>query len=272
MRALHKDNIVNLFVGIDDLLVTKVHPGRQSTLTDSELLTMLIWDGLTEPHKNLSSIYTWISREYPDYFPQLPTYQNFVAHCHRLMPLLMQILQSLLAHEAPLRFVDSTMLPVCRLVRAHRHKVAAGIADFGHNHQGTHYGFKLHAGIDHLGHLTALVFTPANVYDGQLLVRLVNESTRVVVGDSHYGASTTRKTIRDKYAGIVIIAPPHYKQTNQVMAQWQHILLMMRPKIEATFGKLKEQAHLVSSFPRSVRGYFFHYLRVLLSYQVKANS
>lgn len=93
-----------------------------------------------------------------------------------------------------------------------------------------------------------------------------------MVGDSHYGASTTRKTVRDQYKGVVIIAPPHYKQKKQVMAEWQHLLLMLRPKIEATFGKLKEQAYLVSSFPRSVRGYFVHYLRVLLGYQVRANS
>ncbi|MGH3849572.1 MAG: IS982 family transposase [Pseudonocardiaceae bacterium] len=272
MRALQKDNIVNLFVGIDDLLPQRVQPGRLSALTDSEMLTILIWDGLTEPHKNLSSVHSWIAREYHDYFPGLPRYQNFVAHCHRLMPVFIQILQSLLAVDAKLRFADSTMLPVCKPVRVNSHRVARDVADMGKNHQCWHYGFKLHAAIDHLGRLAAFVFTPANIYDGQLLVRLVNEATRVVVGDSHYGAGTTRKTIRDQYEGVVIIAPPHYKQNKQVMAKWQHLLLMMRPKIEAMFGKLKEQAYLVSSFPRSVRGYFVHYLRVLLGYQVRANS
>ena len=42
--------------------------------------------------------------------------------------------------------------------------------------------------------------------------------------------------------------------------------------MEATFGKLKEQAYLVTSFPRPVEGYFVHYIRVLLGYQMKVNS
>lgn len=79
MRALQRHHIVNLFVGIDDLLPKAVHPGRQPALTDSEMVTILIWDGLTEPHKNLSSIYDWIAREYKDYFPKLPAYQNFLS-------------------------------------------------------------------------------------------------------------------------------------------------------------------------------------------------
>ncbi len=233
-----KHHIVDLFVGIDDLLPKIVHPGRQSALTDSELLTILIWDGLTEPHKNLSSVYSWIDREYPDYFPELPKYQNFVAHCHRLMPTLIWLLQSLLTTGAELRFADSTMLPVCKPVRVNRHKVARGVADFGCNHQGYHFGFKLHAAIDHTDRLAAFVFTPANIYDGQVLKRLVNRATKVVVGDSHYGASTTRKAVWREH-GVVVIAPPHYKQNKQLMAKWQHLLLMMRPKIEAMFGKLK---------------------------------
>lgn len=271
MRALQKDNIVNLFVGIDDLLPKGIHPGRQSALTDSELLTILIWDGLTEPHKNLSSVYGWIKRDYGEYFPKLPKYQNFVAHAHRLLPVLIQVSRSLLASDAPLRFADSTMLPVCKPVRVDRHRVAKGVADFGRNHQGYHYGFKLHVSIDHHDRLSAFLFTPANVYDGQVLVRLVNQSTGIVVGDSHYGASTTRKKVWEEH-GVIVVAPPHHKQDKQLMAKWQHLLLMMRPKIEAVFGKLKEQAYLVNSFPRSVRGYFVHYLRVLLGYQVRANS
>lgn len=73
-------------------LQRQIKPGAKSVLSDSELLTILIWDGLTEPHKYLSSAYAWIEREYRDYFPKLPKYQNFVAHCHRLLPQLMWFL------------------------------------------------------------------------------------------------------------------------------------------------------------------------------------
>ena len=85
MRALQRQYIVELFVLVDDNLPKQIKPGAHSVLSDSELLTILIWDGLCEPHKNLSAVYTWVDREYHDYFPKLPKYQNFVAHVHRLL-------------------------------------------------------------------------------------------------------------------------------------------------------------------------------------------
>ncbi len=279
MRALQKQHIVDVYVWVDDSLPVEVKPGVKPALRDSELLTILIWDGLTEPHKNLSAVYSWIEREYGDYFPRLPKYQNFVAHCHRLLPKLVWFLQTLLVSDAPLRFADSTMLPVCRPIRADRHKVAKGVADFGKNWQGWHYGLiqllfqrnKLHAAIDHKNRLAALVFTPANEHDNQVMERLVNNRTRVLVGDSHYGGSVMRKRLWKRYKTIVI-APPHHTQKKKLATDWQMLLLHLRPKIEATFGKLKEQRFLVTSFPRSVRGYFVHYLRTLLGYQVGVNS
>lgn len=274
MSAIQKQHIVDVFVWVDDCLPKQIQQskgGRPSVLQDSELLTILIWDGLCEPHKTLLDLYSWMEREYRDYFPKLPKYQNFVAHVHRLLPQMVWFLQTLLVHDAPLRFADSTMLPVCKPIRADRHKVAKGIAQFGKNWQGWHYGFKLHAAIDQHNRLVALVFTPANEHDNQVMERLVNDQTRVLVGDSHYGGSVMRKRVWKKHRTIVI-APPHHTQRKKLAAAWQMTLLHMRPKIEAAFGKLKEHHFMVTSFPRSVEGYFTHYVRALLGYQMRVVS
>lgn len=272
MNAIQKHHIVDVYVWVDDILPKQTNKvGRRSVLTDSELLTILLWDGLNEPHKNLSSIYDWIHRDYGDYFPHFPSYKSFVLHCHRLMPQIIWLLQSLLATNAPIRFADSTMLPVCKPIRADRHKVARGVAQFGKNWQGWHYGFKLHASIDHNNRLTALVFTPASEHDNQHMEKLVNQHTKILVGDSHYGGNVMRKRLWKKYKTIVI-APPHHTQRKKIVTAWQMLLLHMRPKIEATFGILKEHHFLVTSFPRSVKGYFVHYLRALLGYQMRAIS
>jgi hypothetical protein len=95
---------------------------------------------------------------------------------------------------------------------------------------------------------------------------LVNQTTNVVVGDGGYTARVTRRHIWRDFRCLVIL-PPRPKQI-WLMASWQHLLLTMRPKIEATFGVLKEKHFLVTSFPRSVKGYFIHYLRALLGYQM----
>lgn len=208
-----------------------------------------------------------------DCFPKLPEYQNFVVAVHRNLPAMVWLLQRLLHYSSQLRFGDSTMLPVCKNVRADRHKVAKAVAAWGKNWQGWHYGFKLHASVDHENNLTGICFTPADVYDAQRMEELVKgmRPGGTLVGDSHYGASVMRKRLWKQY-GIFVIAPPHYKQHNKLMTGLQHLLLTMRPKIEATFDYLKEHMHLVSSFPRSVQGYFVHYIRTLLGYQMRGVS
>lgn len=274
MDALHKHHIVDLFVLVDDTLISqdkKVKTGRPAVLTESELLTILLWDGLSEPHKNLSSVYSWIRRDYSEYFPRLPKYQNFVAAIHRALPAMVKLLQSLLKYTAALRFADSTMLPVCKNIRADSHRTARAVAKWGKNWQGWHYGFKLHAAIDLDGSLSGVCFTPADVYDAQVLEQLVKGDAKVLVGDSHYGASVMRRRLWEKYR-VIVIAPPHYKQNKKLVTGLHRILLELRPKVEAAFDYLKEHMHLVSSFPRSVTGYLVHYLRVLLGYQLRRVS
>jgi hypothetical protein len=226
MSALQKHHIVDLFVWVDDSLPKQVsNPagGRPPAITSSEVLTILICDSLNEPHKTLSAVYSWIARDYADCF-RLPTYKSFVMHVHRNLPAMAWLLQTLLRYDAELRFADSTMLEVCKLIRTDRHKVAKGAAAFGKNWQGWHYGFKLHASIDAQNNLTGICFTPADVYDAQSMEQLIKGNTRVLVGDSHYGASPMRKRLWKKY-GIIVIAPPHYKQRKQVMSSLQFLLL-----------------------------------------------
>ena len=100
-----------------------------------------------------------------------------------------------------------------------------------------------------------------------MISKLVNEDTRVAVGDGTYNAGVMREHIWETF-GTIIIAPPHPKQKRKVLAGWQYLLLLMRPKIESVFDYLKEHLGLVTSFPRSVKGYLFHYLRVLFGYQL----
>jgi hypothetical protein len=269
MLSLSKDNIIALFVWIDDNLPKTAKPqgGRPTILTDSELVTILLWNVFLGRHKTLKDIYRFTNTYHSDDFPRIPNYVGFVYHCHRAIPLLINLLKQLLHTQAPLRFMDSTMLEVCKLIRANSHRVAKDIASFGKNHQGWHYGFKLHASVDKRGRLCGIALTPANVFDAHLMPKILNKDTKVAVGDSHYGASVMRKKIFDAY-GTLIIAPPHFKQRTKIMTSWQHLLLKARPKIESVFDYLKEHMHLVTSFPRSVSGYLLHYLRILVGYQL----
>jgi hypothetical protein len=267
MNNLQIQDITTLFVVTDDCLPEKIkRAGRPSALADSEMITVILWCTLILRQKHLKTIHKFIRLYHLSEFPKLPNYANFVAHCHRLIPLICELIQYSLATDSELRFADSTMLQVCRIVRADSHRVAKGVADFGKNHQGWHYGFKLHASINPEGQFCGIRFTPASFHDAQALPDLVKGNTKIVVGDTLYGAKVMKEKLW-KEQGIFILAPPHPKQKTKLMAEWQLFLLEARPKIESVFDYLKNHLGLVTSFARSVIGYLFHYLRIILAYQ-----
>lgn len=269
MLSLQSHHIVDLFVVIDDLVEEPVRPqgGRPKLLHDSEIITLLIWNCLTHTaQRTLKDIFKWALLYHHRDVPRLGTYGAFVAACHRLLPRLLELLGQMLV-PAEIQLVDSTKLPVCRNHRADSHRVAAGLAGWGKNWQGFWFGFKLHVAVDLEGRLSAVTFTPADVYDGHVTPRLVRPKTKIVVGDSHYGDKIAREKLWREH-GVIVVAPLHYKQNKQLMAQWQQTLLSLRVKVECTFDRLKEHLPLVSSFPRSVNGYLLHYTRILLGYQM----
>jgi len=268
MLFLQSHHITDVFVTVDELLLKQSNAlgGRPPVLSDSELVTILLWDGLVAKHKLLKDIWTWVRIEHEKEFPHLPSYPAFVDHCHRILPQMTSVLQALM-QESALVFADSTFLEVSTLQRADHHKVVKGVADFGKNHQGWHFGFKLHAAIHPNGQLSSLLFTPGNIYDAQALPRLVKDFMKILVGDSHYGASVMKKQMWEQHH-LLIVAPPHYKQKRKLMTAWQQMLLRYRPKIETVFDYAKQHLGLVISFPRSIAGYFVHYIRILLAYQI----
>lgn len=270
MLLLLPHHIVDLYVWVDELLPDKLSgPGRPSILSDSELITLLVWNAAAVHQKTLKDIHRHARLHLKQEFPRLPSYSAFVDHCHRTAPLMFGLLGLLLREEEPVRITDSTMLPVCKRQRADQHKVAQGVAKFGKNHQGWHFGFKLHTSIDLKGRLAGISLTPANAFDAHQMINTLNEFARIAVGDTTYGASVMCRIIWERY-GCVVIAPPHPKQTRKITAPWQIELLNWRSKIESVFDVLKEHLQLVTSFPRSVFGYLVHYVRILLGYQIIA--
>jgi hypothetical protein len=269
MRLLRSHHIKNLIEVVDTFLPragVSPHGGRPVTLHVNEVIALLIFSSLVAPQRTLTGIYVWAQTFYYRKF-HLPAYSSWMRKCHQALPGMLQILNQLLVKDAPLRFMDSTILPVCRLVRSDRHKVARGIAGFGKNHQGWWYGFKLHAACNPKGQLAAVYFTSANKNDGQQIPHLVTDATVVAVGDGGYTASVMRRKMWREHQ-TYIVSPPHPTQKKKVISRWQLTALRARPKIECTFDYLKEHLLLVTSFPRSVNGYAVHYIRVLLSYQM----
>ncbi len=263
--------ITELYFWIDQIVPKKLSTslgGRPTLMSDSEIITLLVFNTVIVKQKTLKDIHTWALTYHLHDFPHLSTYTTFVEQCHRVSSLLSIILKELLSTNSPLCFLDSTMLPVCTHKRADDHKVAKNEANFGKNWQGWHYGFKLHASVDPFGRLCAVEFTKASVFDGSMTSKLITKSTKVAVADRSYGGQKLREQVWKEYNAF-IFTPPLPSQKQKIVALWQHYLLSYRSKIECVFDYLKNHLSLVSSFPRSVRGYFLHYNRILLGYQIR---
>ncbi len=270
MLSLDKHHIADLFVWVDDLLSASPRAaGHPLLLTDAEIITMQIWSALDGRQKTIKDLWRFARRRLAAEFPRQPSYNAFLDHCHRTAPLMFQLLQMLLQTEKPIKITDSTLLPVCRIHRADRHCVAKDVAGFWKNRQGWHHGFKLQVSVTLRKELCAIVLTPADVYDGQVAEILFNTRTCIGIVDSHYGGSVLRDILWER-SETLVIAPPHYKQRRKMATFARQFLLHQRSKVEAMFDFLTEHLHLVSSFPRSVRGYLLHYVRILLGYQIFA--
>ena len=269
MRFLRSHHITKLLAVVDSMvppLPANPLGGRPVVLRQNEVISLLVFSCFVSPQHTLKGVYMWAQTFYYRRF-HLCSYKSWVRKCHQALPAMLALLDQLLDKTASIRLLDSTMLHVCRLVRADRHRVAKGLAAFGKNWQGWHFGFKLHVAITPEGRLCAIHFTPANEHDAQQIPYLVNSHTAIAVGDGTYGARVMRKKIWKKHKAY-ILAPPHPKQNKKLMTDWQHLLLRKRTKVECTFDFLKEHLLLDTSFPRSVNGYAVHYVRTLLSYQV----
>lgn len=271
MLFLQNHHIIDVYCAIDNILPPQAKPkgGRPPLITESELATILVWNTLTVRQKTIKDLYKWVVMYHGKDFPKLPKYSAFAYECQKITPSLCFLLDRLLLKETPLRLVDSTMIEVCKLSRADSHKTAKDVANFGKNWQGWHFGFKLHASIDLRGRFSGLTITPANEHDAQMMPKILNKHTKIALGDTSYGASVMREKLWKKH-GTFVLAYPHPKQKRKLMTDWQQALLQLRPKIETVFDYLKEHLHFVSSFPRSVGGYLFHYVRILLGYQFMA--
>lgn len=276
MRILHRNNIIDLFVWVDSILPKELgsgyklekRVGRPPALAVSETITILLFCHFTAPQKLLKDIWKWaITNHSEDFY--IPCYSKFVEHCHKAIPHLAILLHSTFDINAPIKLIDSTMLPVCRACRADIHKVAKGYAKWGKNHQGWWYGFKLHATCNLNGVLSGIVFTSANAADILQVPELLNDHpTIITVGDGGYNAKVMRNRVWQEY-GCLLLAPPHPTQKKKLASNGQIMLLKSREKIECVFDYLKNHLSLVTSFPRSLNGYLLNYLRVLLGYQLQ---
>lgn len=105
--------------------------GRKASLSPSEVMTILIWFRQSH-YRDFEAFYlNHVCQHLSGEFPKLVSYSRFVDLIpSTLMPMCLY-LANRLGQPTGLAFIDSTPISVCHNKRIRRHKIFAGLAQFG---------------------------------------------------------------------------------------------------------------------------------------------
>lgn len=199
---INEKKLIEIFISCDDFdksyehwlshhaLGEKSLPTRRPSLSDSEILTLLIfyhWSG----YKNFEYYYqNYALIVLKKYFPTMPSYSRFVELIPRQAMKMYMFLkvQTLLSQRTGTYFIDSKKLPVCHNKRIHNNKVFTDFAARGKSSTGWYYGLKIHLIINQLGEIVNFELTSANVSDNNehLLKKMLDGLHGTCYGDKGY--------------------------------------------------------------------------------------
>lgn len=212
---------------------------------------------------------------------KLPTYGNFLNTIKTFLKfLLVQIEWLLLINQIQfltrkdkIAFVDSTPLPVCKLIRSNRHKTMKEFAEYSKSTMGFYFGFKLHLTCDYNTQKPIhIMFSNAKLDDRKYLEKLlknefINTGT-MFVADKGYQARWLEELAKET-GNYLITGKRKSKKTRTLASQFDIYLLHNRAKIESIFGTLKTNYNLTTTKSRSILGYLFNYITSLFTYLIR---
>lgn len=207
---------------------------RAGQLTDSEMLAIVIFYHYSGAKCFEYYYRNCVQMQLVSYFPQLITYERFVARMPRLLPGLFVLLkwQCSQAKRTGFYIADSKPLAVCDNHRINSNKVFAGLAARGKSSMGWFYGFKAHLVINQYGELVNFVLTSGNVADnnGSVLIELLADLQGQCFADRGY---LTKLFSQFYQQGLQIVTKLRRKMKNTLMVLGDKLKLRKRGLIES---------------------------------------
>lgn len=275
------DKVIEFFVEVDDfcivfeaeiahhLIESKNKGGRlrKSQLSDSEIISILILFHYGQ-FTNFKAFYTqYVCPHLSDLFPDLVSYQRFVALKKKVaVPLMMFLKTKGLGKCRGISFIDSTHLKVCHNRRIHQHRTFKNVAERGFCSIGWFYGFKLHLIINDRGEIISFFLTKGNVDDRNL--KVMKSMTENMFGKLFADKGYISKKLSDLLFGngIQLIAKPKKNMKNVNLSQTDRILLRKRALIESVNDELKNICKLQHTRHRSLGNFLINLMSALSAY------
>lgn len=276
-----QDKITTIYVAVDDFCIqnssqitqlrlespTKRHRNRATSLSDSEIITILI--------AFQSSGYTCFKHYYTQFicvyhthdFPKLVSYNRFIELKQRVaIPMMLYLKSNCLGKCTGISFIDSTHMKVCHNRRIHCHKTFKDIAARGQCSIGWFYGFKLHLIINDKGEILSFYLTRGNVDDRNL--KVLTDMTKQLFGKLFGDKGYVSKMLSDILwgNGISLITKPKKNMKGINISQEDKILLRKRAIIECVNDELKNMCNLQHTRHRSINNFLINIMGTLCAY------
>jgi len=245
----------------------KVHP---SQLTLSEVMTILVYYHLC-PYKNFKAYYTHhVSQDLKRDFPDLVSYDRFIALIPRtLIPLMLYLTHRCQRSlRTGIYFIDSTPLAACHPKRAHQHETMKGFASWGKTSVGWFFGLKVHLLINNLGQLVHVRLTTGSMHDAspKILFYLTNDVVGWVFGDKGYLLNVEKQAFVEHENRVFFVAKKRKGMKPDDLPIAAKRWAKKRPLIETVIGQAKAVCNLEHTRHRSPCNAFVNVYASLIAY------
>lgn len=278
---MNEDKITEIFVQIDDftqvfdseirqlrLESSKLRPrNRKSKLSDSEIMTILIYFHLSRIENFKAYYKLYLSKHYKHLFPHLVSYERFVQSSHKvIVPLMVFLRTNALGACRGISFIDSTRIRSCHIKREKQHKVMKGLATKGKSTMGWFFGFKLHLIINDKGEILSFYLTKANVDDRDLKVisALTENIFGKLFGDRGYISQKLANYLWND--GVDLIYKLRKNMKKQNLSDIDKVLLRKRALVECVNDELKNICSIEHTRHRSPKGFMINLISGLCAY------
>ena len=278
-------HIVSLFCEIDDFFLAfekyqaehqlpGTSPlekrGRPRRLHPSEVMTILVNFHQSRYRTFKDSYLKEVCRHLRWAFPNLVSYNRFVALMPEVLLALSVYLYTRFGSCEGVSFMDSTRLPVCENRRIPRHRVFAEEAERGKTSLGCFYGFKLHLLINTQGDRLGAEFTPGNIEDRVPVGKLTQSVFGKLYADKGYISQELRQTLKTQDVDLIYKVRKNMKP--QPLSTYDEVMLKKRMLIETVRGQLKSQTQLQHTRHRSFENFQVNILSALIAYTYKVHQ
>ena len=165
------------------------------------------------------------------------------------------------------KHTDSTDVPVCLNKNAKYNKIMKLLASWGHSGKGFYYGLKMSLTSDLNRNVLAISFASANSDDRKTFKKMNRNIDGIFVADAGYFSKDLEKEFYVENKRILFAKPR--ANMKKIITEFQYHLYNTRMLIELNFRNLKMLYAFLTSFPRSIDGYFANYIYSILAYVLR---